>query len=152
MTSIVYFRVLHSELELKISSWFSSQDEFSRVETRRVERHFFVTFENFVKRLIPTCFSCFFGIFLQCFAKISETCENKNFGKSRLSQGLSLFTWYGRKMYINPWMVESSTQLRNISHTEPKTFFSLFSFLPCFIHSGKAMKTISSFQLQNLIA
>jgi len=63
------FRVLHSELELEISSWFLSRDEFLRVETRRVERHFFVTFKNFVKRLVPTRFSCFFCNFFCNFSQ-----------------------------------------------------------------------------------
>ncbi len=72
-------RVLHSELELEILSRFSSQDEFLRVETRRVERHFFVTFKNFVKSLVPTHFLCFFAIFLQFFVKIrvgTSFCES----------------------------------------------------------------------------
>jgi len=66
----VQSKSLHSELELEILSRFSSRDEFSRVETRRVERHFFVPTLIFGKRLVPTRFSCFFAIFLQIFTKI----------------------------------------------------------------------------------
>jgi hypothetical protein len=40
-------RALHSELVTELSSRFSSRDEFSRVETRRVERHFFVIFVHY---------------------------------------------------------------------------------------------------------
>ncbi len=47
-------RALHTELELEYSSWDSSRNKFSRVETRRVECHFFVIFGNFGKRLVPT--------------------------------------------------------------------------------------------------
>jgi len=45
---------LHTELELEYSSQDSSRNEFSRVETRRVERHFFVILGNFSKTLVPT--------------------------------------------------------------------------------------------------
>ena len=40
-------RALHSELFSELLSLVSSWNEFSRVETRRVEHHFFVTFEKF---------------------------------------------------------------------------------------------------------
>ena len=43
---------LHTELELEYSSQDSSRNEFSRVETRRVERHFFVPTLISGKRLV----------------------------------------------------------------------------------------------------
>jgi hypothetical protein len=46
-------RALHSELLSEISSWVSSRNEFLRVETRRVERHFFCENENREKTRLP---------------------------------------------------------------------------------------------------
>jgi len=43
----------HSELLTEVSCRFSSRNEFSRVEMGQVEHHFFVTFGNFGKRLLP---------------------------------------------------------------------------------------------------
>jgi hypothetical protein len=51
--NITTIKALHSELLTKLSSRFSSRDEFSRVETGRTERHFFVIFGNFGKRPLP---------------------------------------------------------------------------------------------------
>jgi len=114
-------RALHSELLSKISSWVSSRNEFSRVETRRVEHHFFVIFGNFGKRLLPKLAKTNFHDFSQFFCKksrkiaifaifasletfgkhgnyrnisevlktaISETRENKNFGKNVFCRAL----------------------------------------------------------------
>ncbi len=44
-------RAQHSELLTELSSRFSSRDEFSRVETGRVEHHFF---RNFLPKLAKT--------------------------------------------------------------------------------------------------
>ncbi len=46
-------KALHSELLTEVSSRFLSRNEFSQVETGQVERHFFVIFGNFGKRLLP---------------------------------------------------------------------------------------------------
>jgi len=61
----LWFRALHTELELEYSSQDSSGNEFSRVETRRVERHFFVIFGNLGKRLVLTLIFAIFAIFLR---------------------------------------------------------------------------------------
>ncbi len=82
-------KALHSELLTKVLSRFSSRNEFSRVGTGQVERHFFVIFSNFGKRqllklaktnsLVTSVFgfrvgtsfynfSWFFAIFLWFFA------------------------------------------------------------------------------------
>ncbi len=50
---LMKFKALHSELLTEVSSRFLSWNEFLRVETGRVERHFFVIFGNFGKRLLP---------------------------------------------------------------------------------------------------
>jgi hypothetical protein len=104
-------RVLHSELELEISSRFSSRNEFSRVKMRRVEHYFFIIFGNFGKRLVKTHFRLVptlifakirvrtsrneFGKSSKnssrlefCKKSITETRENENFGKNHVSQGL----------------------------------------------------------------
>jgi len=112
----VYSRALHTELELEYLSRDSSRNEFLRVKTRQVERHFFVIFGNLGKRLVPTHSDPNFRDFRNFFAKIrvsasrnefgrleiflkyfkirkmaiSETGENENFGKKRLTYGLSL--------------------------------------------------------------
>ncbi len=46
-------KALHSELLTELSSRVSSRNEFSRVGTGRVQRHFFVIFGNFGKWQFP---------------------------------------------------------------------------------------------------
>jgi len=106
-------RALHSELLSKISSQVLSWNEFSQVETRRVERHFFAPTLIFkgAFRLVPTLIFANFswklgseqvGTSWDEFGRlrhywnfseirkksISETRENENFGKKRLTHGL----------------------------------------------------------------
>ncbi len=50
--SLCAVRALHSELFSEIRVKFRVGTSFSRVETRRVLRHFFVTFKNFGKMLL----------------------------------------------------------------------------------------------------
>ncbi len=64
-------RALHSELLSEISSRVSSRNKFSRVETSSVTAQKTRSDHNFQK------------------TPISETRENENFGKNRLSQGLT---------------------------------------------------------------
>jgi len=69
----VFTRVLHSELLSKISSRVSSRNEFSRVGTSSEKARITRPNPNF--RKMP----------------ITETRENENFGKNRLSQGPSFY-------------------------------------------------------------
>jgi hypothetical protein len=78
-------RVLHSELELEISSRFSSRNEFSRVETRRVERHFFRENEKREK----TRFSRFFRDFSRIFCEFSRKLGSERVFASRDEFGKS---------------------------------------------------------------
>ena len=61
----IWTKALHSELLTELSSRFSSRNEFGRLGH----------YQNISKIWKKS---------------ISETCENKNFGKNRLSQGLNL--------------------------------------------------------------
>jgi hypothetical protein len=71
---------LHSELLSKISSRVSSRNEFPRVETRQVERHFFIIFGNFGKTLLPKLAKMNFREFLQF---LRDFCEFGNVWKER---------------------------------------------------------------------
>ncbi len=105
-------RALHSELLTKLSSWFSSRDEFSRVETSSEGSDITKIFPKFEFWLVPTLIFENFSQKLgseRVFASrdkfgrlghykniskiwkksISETRENENFGKKRLTQGLT---------------------------------------------------------------
>ncbi len=80
-------RALHSELLTELSSRFLSRDEFSRVETRQVERNFFDIFvsyffvfsdssnPNFRKE------TRFFEIFSRFFAKIRVGMSRNEFSR-----------------------------------------------------------------------
>jgi hypothetical protein len=99
MRAACTIKAMHSELELEISSRFSSRNEFLRVETRRVERHFLLILVISAKgyyrnlRKHETRKKLEFLRFLQFLrfsrfsrvrkTAISETCENEtleNFG------------------------------------------------------------------------
>ncbi len=78
-------RALHSELFSELSSRVSSRNEFLRVETRRVVRHFFVTFENFGKRLLLKLAKTKITkkrVFLRFFVKIRVGTSGNEFSPS----------------------------------------------------------------------
>ncbi len=85
-------RALHSEILSKISSRVSSRNEFSRVETRWVERHFFDVFGKFGKKQLPKLakmkiakkriFSWFFRNFSQKLGLVRVFASRNPFGRS----------------------------------------------------------------------
>jgi len=105
-------RALHSELFSEIRVEFRVGTSFSRVETRRVERHFFRYFQSLFFRIFRNSRKGKLqkkAIFAssEMFEKlgnyqniseiwktaISETRENKNFGKKHLTHGLTQTIW-----------------------------------------------------------
>jgi len=82
VSSSSYFDVVNRALHSELLTELSSRNEFSRVETGLVERHFFVIFGNFGKRQLPKLaktkssekrnFSQFFHDFLQFFMIFSQ--------------------------------------------------------------------------------
>ncbi len=92
--SNVWCKALHSELLAELSS----RNEFSRVETRRVESHFFVNFGNFGKTRLPKLakmkiakkrnFLRFFHEFSRIFAKNCDFRNFRNFGNVRKARTL----------------------------------------------------------------
>jgi len=98
-------RALHSELLTELSSRFLSREKFSRVETRSVEHHFFVTFGNFGKRLVPTVifakkriFSQFFRNFLQKLGSEQVGASSSQFSRVRKAQTLPKYFRKSKKV------------------------------------------------------
>jgi hypothetical protein len=96
---LLIIRALHSELLTELSSRFSSRDEFSRVETSLEGSDITEIFPKFEFRFVPTLIFAnrdefgrlghYRNISKIQKKSISETRENENFGKKRLTQGLT---------------------------------------------------------------
>jgi len=121
-------RALHTELELEYSSRDSSRNEFSRVEMRRVECHFFVIFGNLSKRLVPTLIFANFSRKLgseqvgtsrnkservrkaRNISKIFRNSKNGNFRNSRKRKFWKKRLTHGLSLEEVPWVLQRTVK------------------------------------------